>query len=80
MTYTAWDLVGFDGEFRVKGGRVVWESIDYNESITRPNRREHVLLQRLDTSRGYLRCMKRYVPADTEIEVISGAVPGSEGW
>jgi hypothetical protein len=70
----AWDLIGFDGRdgsVRIKGGRALYESVDYND--TTPG--EQVRLSRLDQvkcddGRWRLRQVDRYVAPDTILEVV----------
>jgi len=62
---TAWDLIGFDGGFRVDGGRVQWEAADYDDS--RGGRL--VRLTRLVVDRDGLHVRTRYVDPDTACTV-----------
>lgn len=61
----AWKLIGWDnGNIRIVGGRTLYQSCDGHAEG------DNVLLQRLDTSGKWPRAVRRYVPADTMIEVL----------
>lgn len=60
---TAWELIGFYGQVKVKGGRTVYESVDYRDDT--PGTK--VRLARLGEN---LRQINRWVDPDTELEVI----------
>lgn len=64
-TVPAWQLIGWDnGKIRIHGGRTMYESCDGSAMA------ENVLLQRLDTTGSWPRAVRRYVPADTLIDVM----------
>lgn len=69
---TAFELCGeyHDERFKLKGGRVVWESISYRDKtdkcyisrlVTHPHGRPYIL---------GLNIIDRYIDPDTEIEII----------
>jgi hypothetical protein len=62
----AWDLIGDEGSFRIKGGRTVYEAVMYNEATARGDK---VRLARVETCDG-IRQVNRWVDPDTLIEVI----------
>lgn len=66
-TYTAWDLIGYDGDLwlRIVGGRTLYEAAVFNDT-THGHR---VRLDRLDTKNG-LRVVNRYVDPDTPIRLV----------
>lgn len=62
---TAWESIGFDdGNFRIKGGRAIYEAVMYNCV----NDAANVKLARLDTTGNRLREVSRYVHPDTVLE------------
>lgn len=70
---TAWDLIGFDGNWddkpadvRVVGGRTRYEAVGFSDST----RGDRVRLTRADFSDGNMRAVVRYVDADTRLEVV----------
>lgn len=63
----AWDLIGHEGQFRILGGRMVYDAVMYN---TARSSCERVRLARLDTSNGDLHQVNRWVDADTPVEVL----------
>lgn len=71
----AWDCIGYDGTFRIKGGRACYDAISYNCSRNPST----VLLSRLGnyhgtTSRG-IRQYNRRVGLDTMLEFLEPAGP-----
>lgn len=63
----AWELIGHEGTFKVAGGRVTYENVDFNDAS--PG--DKVRLARLEPVDWMkLRQINRYVDADTLIEVI----------
>lgn len=69
-TMTAWELIGFEGAFRIVGGRSQYDAVQFND----PNGRQRkVLLSRLDSG---LRQTDRYVDPDTQLEILSD--PGNQ--
>jgi hypothetical protein len=70
-TRTAWDLIGHDGQFRLPGGRAVYEAVMYDEASARGDRPR---LARVET-RGGLRQVNRWVDADQLIEVLADYTP-----
>jgi hypothetical protein len=69
-TCTAWDIIGFDGAFRVAGGRVDWEAADYDDS--RGGRL--VRLTRLVVDAHGLGQRTRYVHPDTPVTILKACV------
>lgn len=71
MTLTARDLVGTDRPVRIKGGRTVYESVEFNED--NPHRRK-VRLSRPARVKGEYdgvwreHWISRYINPDTEME------------
>jgi len=65
-TCQAWDLIGYEGSFRIAGGRTVYEAVLYNDASAKGDK---VRLARLDTRHG-LRQINRWVEPDTPIEVL----------
>jgi hypothetical protein len=63
---TAWDLIGFQGVVRVKGGRAVYEEVIFIDGT----RQEKVRLARLDVDELGLKQVNRYVDPDTTLEVL----------
>jgi hypothetical protein len=66
-TRTAWELIGHEGQFRLPGGRAVYEAVMYDEASARGIRPR---LARLET-RGGLRQVNRWVDPDQPVEVIA---------
>ena len=66
-TQPACELIGHEGQFRLPGGRAVYDAVMYDGASARGVRPR---LARLDTSRGYIRQINRYVDWDDPIEVI----------
>jgi hypothetical protein len=62
---TAWDIIGFDGAFRVDGGRVVWEAADYDDRRGGST----VRLTRLRVNASGLHVATRYVHPDTPVTI-----------
>jgi len=73
LTRPAHELIGEEGLFRLPGGRTVYEAVMYDEATARGSRPR---LARLDTSRGGIRQVNRWVDWDQPVEVISE--PGQE--
>ena len=65
-TQPAYELIGQEGQFRLPGGRAVYEGVMYDDATARSNR---VRLARLDTRNG-LHQVNRWVDWDQPIEVI----------
>lgn len=63
----AWDLIGQEGRFRLPGGRTVYEAVMYDDATSRSDRPR---LARIDTSRGYLHQINRWVDWEQPIEVL----------
>lgn len=68
-TQPACELIGHEGVFRLPGGRTLYEAVLYNTASqgVRPR------LARLDTSRGHIHQVNRYVEWDQPVEVIRDA-------
>jgi hypothetical protein len=66
----AWDLIGFDGGFRVDGGRVQWEAADYDDSRGGST----VRLTRLVVNASGLHVRTRYVDPDTRCTITAPCV------
>ncbi len=64
---TAWELIGFDGLVRIKGGRAVYDAVTYYDDT--PG--EMVKLSRLETSdeKGIYQ-VNRWVRPETELEIV----------
>lgn len=68
----AWDVIGSERVFKVKGGRSIYENAVFNDN--RPG--ERVRFDRIVSQRGGLRVINRYVDQDTEIEFVDPATLG----
>lgn len=66
-TQPAYELIGHEGEFRLPGGRTLYEGVMYNVATARSDR---VRLARLDASTGKVRQVIRYVDWNQPVEVI----------
>lgn len=78
---SAWNLIGAEGEFRIRGGRALYEDV-YRGDERQP-RSDRVTLRRLDpVDDGTLRQINRWVDPDEEIEVfaIDGDAAERLGW
>lgn len=64
----AWDLIGQEGAFRIRGGRSVYEAAFYA-----PRDGNRVRLARLVATERGIRQINRWVDPDTEIEVLEEA-------
>lgn len=64
---TAWTLVGESGEFRLVGGRAVYEAVDYNDETGG----ENVRLAKVVSDERGLRRINRYVDPDALVEVLT---------
>lgn len=70
---TAWDLIGFDGSeglVRIKGGRTLYEAVDYNDARGGQTVKLARLVTVIHNGQPRLRQINRYVDPDTELEVI----------
>jgi len=73
-TAPAFELIGREGQFRLSGGRTIYEAVMYNESSARSDR---VRLARIDTANG-IRQINRWVDWHQPIEVIELSDDGDE--
>ena len=69
-TCTAWDIIGFDGAFRVAGGHVDWEAADYNDALGGAK----VRLTRVVVDAHGLSVRTRYVDPDTQVTIVQGCI------
>lgn len=63
----AGDLIGAEGEFRLPGGRTVYEAVEYNESSARGMRPR---LARLAATDEGIHQVNRWVDWDQPVEVL----------
>lgn len=61
-----WDIIGEEVDFRVKGGRVTWEAVEYTPS-------DQVWIGRVVSDERGLRSLGRFVSPDQEIEILDNA-------
>lgn len=76
---SAWNLIGAEGEFRIRGGRALYEDVYRGDG----SRTDRVLLRRLDSvDDGSLRQVNRWVGPDQGVEVfaIDGDTAERLGW
>ena len=76
---SAWNLIGAEGEFRIRGGRALYDDVYLGDG----SRTDRVLLRRLDpVDDGRVRQINRWVNPDEEIEVfaIDGDAAERLGW
>ena len=67
----AWELIGAAGNFRVQGGRTVYEAVQWNEATARGYRpRLSRLVTVTENGQHYLHQIDRWVDPETRIEVL----------
>jgi hypothetical protein len=71
----AHELIGYEGQFKIPGGRVVYEAVLYVEATARGDKPR---LARIQIEADGLHQVNRWVDWDQPIEVISGG-PEEEG-